>query len=209
MTNVFHTALVSRLDVALANNCSASNEKKMRKLASMLANDKLASMLTEANVDADRLSRAIYACEKVVKFASQAVALNAKDLNENTYAIFRTAINCYRHDVALTKVMIEASISRDVKVDDAVKHIVYSRSIIQTAETIAAQSQTSTDALLTLNIIEVNAAAKNAYSVNLTALAEALANTFKIDTAKVEIEETEEANEEVAAEEIANEEVDA
>lgn len=196
MSNVYHAAIVARLATALENNCSTSNEKKMRKLASMLANEKLATMLDDANVDAERFTRAIYACEKVVKFASQAVALNAKDLNENTYAIFRTAILCYRNDVALTQAMIEASISKDVNVSDELTAFVYRRNIIQTAETIAAQSQTSRDALLTLNIIEARADMKNAYSVNLTALAQALADAFKLDTSKVEIEESEDANEE-------------
>jgi hypothetical protein len=193
MSNVFATAMSARLATALENNCSASNEKKLRKLVTMLSNEKLASMLEDASVDPERLSRAMYACEKVVKFASQAVALNAKDLNENTYAIFRTAILCYRHDVALTQVMIEASISKDVSIDDSVMHLVYRRNLIQTAETIAAQSQTSRDALLTLNIISARADMKNAYSVNLTSLAQALCDTFKLDCEKVEIESENEA----------------
>ncbi|QWY82967.1 hypothetical protein [Rhizobium phage RHph_X66] len=178
-----------RLNAALLNNCSASNEKKLRKLVTMLSNEKLADMLADANVDAERFTRAMYACEKVVKFASQAVTLNAKDLNENTYAIFRTAINCYRNDAVLTQAMIEASISRDVTVDDSVKHLVYVRNIIQTTETIAAQSQTSRDALLTLNIIKHRHDIKNAFSVDLTALASALCAAFKIDCEKVEIED--------------------
>ena len=198
MSNVYHNAIVARLAIAIENDCSASNEKKMRKLAAMLANEKLAAMLEDANVNADRFTRAIYACEKVVKFASQAIALSAKDLNENTHAIFKTAINCYRHNIALTQAMIEASISRDVAIDDNVKHVVYRRSIIQTAETIAAQSQTSRDALLTLNIIEARADMKNAYSVNLTALAQALCDAFKIDSEKVEIEDANEESEDVA-----------
>lgn len=193
MSNVYHKAIEARLATAIANDCSASNEKKIRKLSSMLANEKLADMLADANVDADRFTRAIYACEKVVKFASQAISLQAKDLNENTYAIFRTAINCYRHNVALTQNMIEASISRDITVDDSVKHVVYQRNIIQTAETIAAQSQTSRDALVTLNIIEARADMKNAYSVNLTTLAQALCDTFKIECEIVESEESEAA----------------
>ena len=194
MTNVFAASLAARLDVALANNCSASNEKKMRKLVTMLSNERLADMLTSANVDAERFTRAIYACEKVVKFASQAVALNAKDLNENTYAIFRTAINCYRHDIVLTQAMIEASISKDVSISDDVKHVVYQRNLIQTTETIAAQSQTSRDALLTLNIIKQRHDMKNAFSVDLTELAIALCDAFKIEHAKVEIEQSEEKN---------------
>lgn len=201
MTNVYFAAMTERLNVAIANECSASNEKKLRKLCAMLASDKLAALLASSNIDASRFDRAIYANEKVVKFASQAVAMNAKDLNENTYAIFRTAINCARHNVALTKAMIEASISRDAKVDDANKHIVFQRSIIQTAETIAAQSQTSTDALLTLNIIEARADMKSAYTVNLNALTLALCDAFKIDASIIE----EEANEEEANEEASNE----
>lgn len=193
MSNVYHSAIVARLATALENNCSASNEKKMRKLSTMLANEKLASLLTDASVDAERFTRAIYACEKVVKFASQAVSLNAKDLNENTYAIFRTAINCYKHDMKLTQTMIEASISRDVAIADEHKHVVFQRSLIQTAETIAAQTQTSKDALLTLNILAVDASAKNAYNVNLTALAQALCDAFSIDATKVEIEENDES----------------
>jgi hypothetical protein len=198
MSNEYHSAIVARLSIALTNDCSASNEKKMRKLATMLANEKLADMLAEASVDPDRLSRAIYACEKVVKFASQAVALNAKDLNENTYAIFRTALLCYRNDAPLTQAMIEASISRDLTVDDSLTHLVYRRAIIQTPETIAAQSQTSRDALLTLNIIEARADMRNAYTVNLTSLAQALADAFKLDTAKVEIED-ESSEDDIAA----------
>jgi hypothetical protein len=194
MSNVYQNAIVARLETALTNNCSASNEKKMRKLAQMLANERLADMLVDANVDAERFTRAIYACEKVVKFASQAIALNAKDLNENTYAIFRTAINCYKHDIALTQAMIEASISKDYTVDDTVKHVVFVRNIIQTSETVQAQTQTSRDALLTLNIIEARADMKNAYTVNLTKLAQALCDAFKLDTSKIEVETSEVKN---------------
>lgn len=194
MSNKFHSAIVTRLQTALTNNCSASNEKKMRKLAQMLANERLADMLEDANVDAERFTRAIYACEKVVKFASQAIALNAKDLNENTYAIFRTAINCYKHEIALTQAMIEASISKDYTVDDTVKHVVYVRNIMQTSETVQAQTQTSRDALLTLNIIEARADMKNAYTVNLTKLAQALCDAFKLDTSKIEVETSEVKN---------------
>ncbi|OWZ90378.1 hypothetical protein B9J07_27720 [Sinorhizobium sp. LM21] len=194
MSNVYAINMSARLATAIENDCSASNEKKMKKLVQMLSNERLAEMLTSANVDAERFTRAIYACEKVVKFASQAVALNAKDLNENTYAIFRTAINAYRHDVVLTQAMIEASISRDLTVDDSVKHCVYARNLIQTTETIAAQSQTSRDALLTLNIIKQRHDLKNAYTVELTELAIALCDAFKLDYAKVEIE-TEETEE--------------
>jgi hypothetical protein len=185
--------MTARLALAIENDCSASNEKKMRKLVTMLSNERLSDMLASASVDAERFTRAIYACEKVVKFASQAVALNAKDLNENTYAIFRTAINCYRHDIVLTQAMIEASISRDVTVDDEVKHVVYTRNLIQTTETIAAQSQTSRDALLTLNIIKQRHDLKNAYSVELTDLALALCDAFKIESDKIEDEESEAA----------------
>lgn len=197
MSNVYSEAMFARFQTALAKNCSASNEKKMRKLCTMLDNERLATLLETSNVDASRFDRAIYANEKVIKFASQAVALNAKDLNENTYAIFRTAINCARHNVALTKTMIEASISRDVKVDDADKHLVFQRSIIQTAETIAAQSQTSTDALVTLNVIEARADMKNAYSVNLSALTLALCDAFKIDATVIEVEDANEESDDV------------
>lgn len=193
MSNVYYTAIVARTEVAIANDCSASNKKKLEKLQRMLASDKLAVMLADAEIDAERFTRAIYACEKVVKFASQAVALNARELNENTYAIFRTAINCYVNDVTLTKTMIEASISKDVEISDDVKHVVYRRNVFQTVETINAQSQTSIDALVTLNIIKARADVKNAYSVNLTALAQELCKSFEITCEKAAVEEAEEA----------------
>ena len=182
--NAYHTALVSRIATAKEKNCSASNEKKLNKLASMLSNNELASMLADAKIDAERFTRAIYACEKVVKFASQAIKRDASNLNENTYAIFRTAINAYRANVALTQAMIEASISRDVDVADEHKSIVFRRNIIQTSETIAAQSQTSRDALVTLKIIEARSDAKNTFDVKMTKLAKALCKSFELETAK-------------------------
>lgn len=182
--NIYQNAIEARLAVALENNCSASNQKKMRKLSAMLSSSELASMLEDAKINAERFTRAIYACEKVVKFAAQAVRRDVSTLNENTYAIFRTAINCYRHGVALTQTMIEASISRDVEIAKEVKHLVYRRSLIQTPETVAAQSQTSRDALVTLRILEPKADMKNSYSVKMTKLVRALCKAFELEVGK-------------------------
>ncbi|MCB2406297.1 hypothetical protein ELH80_33590 [Rhizobium ruizarguesonis] len=66
---------------------------------------------------------------------------------------FRAAI-AVANDAVLMQAMIEASISRVITVDGGQKHLVYVRNIIQTTGMIAAQSQTSRDALLTLNIIK-------------------------------------------------------
>lgn len=184
--NTYHNAVVARLALALENNVSASNEKKLRKLALAVSNNEFASYLEDAKVDASELaSNAIYEIEKTIKFASQAIKLNAKDLNANTYAIFRTAINCYKHNVALTQAMIEASISRDIEVADEHKHLVYARNIIQTSETVAAQTQTSRRALLALNIIVEKADQKQAYTVKLSKLTRALAKQFELDVSKV------------------------
>lgn len=185
--NAYAKSINARLATALAANCSASNEKKMRKLA-VMCNDELAQMLEDAKIDAERLTRAIYACEKVIKFASQAVRADAANLNENTFAIFKTAINCYRHDVTLTRTMCEASISRSVSVDDSVKHVVAQRAIIQTSETIAAQTQTSIDALITLKILTVSATSKHAYNVKMTKVARAICKNFELETVKVKAE---------------------
>jgi hypothetical protein len=82
--------------------------------------------------------------------------------------------------------MIEASLSRSIEVGEDIKHLVYQRSVILDDTTIAAQSQTSRDALETLNIITQRADNKQAYDVKLTKLARALCKAFNVECTKVE-----------------------
>ena len=187
--NVYVKALDARIIEAIRKNSSSTNITKLDNMRKKCANDAFATLLASSNVDADRLSRAIYASEKVTKFAYIAIDSTADKLNENTYAIFRTAINCKRENVALTRSMIDASISRSVSVTDDVKHVVYQRNATQDEKTIAAQSQTSLDALKTLNIISESKTLKNVFDVNLTDLSIALCNKFAIEFEKEEIEE--------------------
>lgn len=199
MSNVFTTAFEARIETATANEANASNLKKLRMMRDRCANKEFAKLLRASKVDADRFSRAIYASEKVIKFAYQAIETNVKELNENTYAIFRTALNCAAANVSMTKYDAECAISRDLKVADDKTALVFSRSKIQTAETIAAQSQTSIDALKTLNILADSTEQRNAYTINVTELALAIAHKLKIDISAFEQTEEESAVEEVAA----------
>jgi hypothetical protein len=191
MTNAYVTAFEARIVEATRKNASASNIKKLTKMREACSFQSVVALLDAHEIDADRFSRAIYASEKAVNFVQQAIELNANKLNENTYAIFRTAINCYRHDTVMTKEDARASISRDIVVKDDRKHLVFVRNAIQTVETVNAQHQTSIDALLTLKILTVSNAVKNSYDVHMTDLAQQLCDNLKIDTAKVEIEEDE------------------
>lgn len=184
--NKYVEAIEARYAAAVAKNATKRNLDKLMSIRTMLLNNEFAAMLEDAKVDAERISRAIYANEKVFKFAHQAIKFDAKSLNENTYAVFRTAINCFRHNVVLTKHMIEASLSRSIEVSEDIKHLVYQRSVILDDTTIAAQSQTSRDALETLNIITQRADNKQAYDVKLTKLARALCKAFNVECTKVE-----------------------
>jgi len=180
--NEYVKAIDERLQLALAKNVCAANEKKMQNMKRMLSSERLCNLLRDAKVDANAFSRAIYASEKVVKFATQAIAFDATKLNENTQAIFKTAINCAKNNVEFTKDDACASISKDLNVDENKKAYVFRRNIIQQVSTIAAQSQTSLDALKTLHIISDNAQKKNVYDVNLDSeLTKALCKNFNID----------------------------
>jgi len=179
--NAYQTAFATR--VALAKTtCSASNAKKLDKLSAML-NSELCALLDDAKIDASVFNRAIYACEKLIKFSSQAIKRDASNLNDNAYAAFRTAVNAYRHNAVLTQHMLEASIS-NIAIDDSVKHIVYRRANAVSDATVPAQAQQVRDFLKSLNIIEARADAKHAFNVKMTKLTKALCKSFEIETAK-------------------------
>lgn len=180
--NEYVKALKERIQIAKTKNVSASNEKKMNNMLLMLSSERLCTLLRNAKVNSSAFLRAIYASEKVVKFATQAIAFDATKLNENTRAIFTTAINCAKNNVEFTKDDACASISKDLKIDENKKAYIFRRNIIQQVSTIAAQSQTSLDALKTLHIISDNAQKKNVYDVNLkNELTKALCKNFNID----------------------------
>lgn len=180
--NEYVKALDERIKIAKTKNVSAANEKKMQNMKHMLSSERLCTLLRNAKVNSSAFLRAIYASEKVVKFATQAIAFDATKLNENTHAIFKTAINCAKNNVEFTKDDACASISKDLKIDENKKAYIFRRNIIQQVSTIAAQSQTSLDALKTLNIISENAKKKNVFDVNLDSdLTKALCKNFEID----------------------------
>jgi hypothetical protein len=87
--NKYVEAIEARYAAAVAKNATKRNLDKLMSIRAMLLNNEFAAMLEDAKVDAERISRAIYANEKVFKFAHQAIKFDAKSLNENTYAVFR------------------------------------------------------------------------------------------------------------------------
>jgi len=193
MTNVYTTAFEARILEAKNKNASSSNIKKLEKMRDACSSVAVVEALMSHDVDAERFSRAIYASEKAISMIKQSIELDARNINENTYAIFRTALNCYKHDDVMTKEDARASISRDIIVKDERKHLVFVRQIIQTEQTVNAQHQTSIDALVTLNILSVSKTHKNAYTFNMNELSERLCKNFSLDTEKASVSELEDA----------------
>ncbi|SCW95527.1 hypothetical protein [Ancylobacter rudongensis] len=184
--NAYIAALEARIVVAKEKNASATNIKKLENMIKRFTNDKFVKLMTSAKVDAQRFARAMYASEKVVKFAHQAIVRDASDLNENTYAIFRTAMLHAQSSLELTKSDCEASLSKSRKIADDKSALVYQRNVTQDESTIAAQVQTSIDALKTLNILVDVADKRATYRVNVNKLAKALCEAFDIQSEKVD-----------------------
>lgn len=170
---------------------SASNLKKMNKMIETLStSSELCTLLVDSDVAASVFNRAMYASAKLVFFCAEAVNHKHAHTEETMYNVFRTAINCYRNNEVLYKRDCEASISTHVAVDDARKHLVYVDKF-RDDSTVKAQHQTALDTLRNLNIAVERRDLKDAYDINLNAIAIALCNTFKIDTTLIERDEDE------------------
>ena len=183
LTNEYVKVLNARYERAKNNNVSNSNAKKFERLLLLLSKSSLCELLRINKVDATIFSRALYASEKIIKFALQAVEFNDRDVNENTFAIFRTAINYAKDNQEFTKFDACVAISKNFTLDDKKKQkLVHQRNIIQVQSTIAAQTQTSLAALEALNIIKKSSERHNAYVVNLDSdITKRLCHNFNID----------------------------
>lgn len=183
LTNEYVKVLNARYERAKNNNVSNSNAKKLERLLLLLSKSNLYELLRVNKVDATIFNRAIYAIEKIIKFALQAVEFNDRDVNENTFAIFRTAVNCAKNNKVFTKKDACAAISKDFNIEDEEKkNLIHQRNIIQVQSTIAAQTQTSLAALEALNIIKKSNERRDAYVVNLDKdITKKLCHNFNID----------------------------
>lgn len=179
MTNTFTNAFDTK--IAASTNASASNVKKMQAMRNMLKSEKLAALLQSSNVDAERFTRAIYASEKVIKFAHHAVENTLFKVNDNAVAAFKTAMLCAKNETDLHMHDLECALSRDLKIDETRLAFVYRRNVILDASTIAAQSQQVRDMLKTLNIISADSSRATTFKVNQNTIAQALCATFQID----------------------------
>jgi len=149
-----------------------------------LSNETLANLLKQANVKASEFSKAIYASDKVINFASQAIAFDASRLNEMTYAIFKSAVAFHNNELEFTKQDACAAISSAIKVDDKRKDAILAktrRKLHFTTETIAAQSQTSLSALKSLNILKNSVERRNTYVLNVNDLTKKLCENLNIE----------------------------
>lgn len=183
MSNEFVKVLSDRIEVAKAKDASATNMKKLFALRSMLANETLADLLRKSNIDAERFNRAIYASEKVIKFAHHAVekVIDSASVNENAFAAFKTAMQLHAASLDMTKNDAECAISKDVALrDENKKALVYRRSVILSADTLNAQSQQVIDMLKTLNMLHSDNARATSYKIKRNALADALCEKFNI-----------------------------
>lgn len=187
MTNAFTTAFEARISTAKAKNSTQQNIDKLTKMRDAFSSQALVKLFEDSNIDASRLQdRAIYASEKVVRFAAQAVEHSVALNNQMMYVVFRTAINCYRHNVTMTRDDAKAACLNTL-VSEERKHLVFSRKITVADSTKNAQYQSSVDALLTLNILKQKNA--NEFEVVLNDLAKALCEKLAIDCEKVETAE--------------------
>lgn len=187
MSNSFVVAFEARIQTAVAKNSSASNIARMKKCSQIVADARIEALLNASDVNAERLLRAMYASFKAIELA--AFVIDHKDANaeKNTVAVFRSALRCAAANMTFTKRDAECSVSRDqVITDEAKKNVLFQRNVILDEKTIAAQHQSSLDALVTLNILTKRADAKDAYDVHVNELAKALAHKLSIDMSAFE-----------------------
>lgn len=185
MTNSFVAKFNARIEVAKAKNSTQSNIDKLQKMRDAFNNQAMTELFEASQIDAERFMRAIYASEKVVRFAAQAVNHAYSKNNQMMYVVFRTAINCYRNNESMLLSDAEAACLNTL-VSDERKHLIYSRKSLVAESTKNAQSQTSVDALITLNILTKDNEKINAFKVNFNAIAQALCEKLDIDTSMIE-----------------------
>ncbi|MGV1754866.1 hypothetical protein [Agrobacterium sp. CG674] len=182
MTNTYTTAFASRIKTAIEKNSTKSNIERLQRNQAIVSNQTIAELFTSSQIDASRMLRAMYASFKAIEFA--AIIIDHKDANneKNTYAVFRSVLNCKRANLTFTKRDAICSISRDqVITDEAKKNVLFVRSAILDEKTINAQHQTSIDALVTLNILKKSDTFANAYEININSIAIALAKKLDIE----------------------------
>lgn len=182
MTNAYVSAIDTRIAVAVSKNASAVNIKKLQSLKAMCANEAFAKLLTASKIDAERLNRAIYASEKVIKFAYHAVekTVDFASVNDNAFAAFKTAMQLHAASLEMTKADAEASISKDAKATKDHEAFVFQRSVILSADTLSAQSQQVVDMLKTLRILSTSNARATSYTITRNKLADALCKALQI-----------------------------
>lgn len=163
-----------------------ANNKKIARFAAMFNNAALCDAMQASEIEATRLTRAIYASEKVVRFANCAFVsvIKERDFDDNTFAMFKTAMNFLKaqetdETIVLTFADLKCAISKYTIADEKKKALIFRRSAAYDVEsTISAQSQTSKDALVTLNILQV--ASRDTFKINRNAVADALCKKFAI-----------------------------
>jgi len=163
-SNEYAIAMQARIELAEKKNASASNMKRLHSMLVALSNEALVSLLKQAKVKASEFSKAIYASDKVIKFAQQAIAFDVNSLNEMTYAIFKSAVAFHNNNLEFTKQDACAALSKDIEIKNEAKNKALTRrDNIFSTQTVAAQSQTSLSALKSLNILQDSVEKKNVY----------------------------------------------
>jgi len=189
--NEYAIAMQARIELAKKKDASASNMKRLHSMLVALSNEALVSLLKQAKVKASEFSKAIYASDKVIKFAQQAIAINSSNLNEMTYAIFKSAVAFHNNNLEFTKQDACAAISKSIKIENEAKNKALARrNNIFTTETVAAQSQTSLSALKSLNILQDSVEKKNVYVLNVNDLTKKLCENFKIELVEAKAEKS-------------------
>lgn len=160
--NIFADAI----NALATRDVSATNKARIGALALMVRDDKVRDLLTAANVDPARFNaRALYATEKCIKIvhAMTRDMVSVADLNANAFAAIKSAIVRADADAVITRDDLRASISKDVKHDEA--RAIYRRNALLAGNTLNAQAQQICDMLRTLNV--TREVSKNVFRIDV------------------------------------------
>lgn len=171
--NVYTKAIVT---LSKSKEYSAANKKKIEKLILLSTDERVASALSDAQVDVTRFNaRALYAVEKCVKIVYEATRDTiSASVEKNSFAAIKCAINAMREKETLTKSDIESAILVSAKVDKARAHVVYQRA---TKIDAVAQVQQVIDMMQTLKIAK--SVARDTYEVQDTQLMQLFTEKFE------------------------------
>lgn len=175
------------------NDAKQSNNVKLARVIKMLERDDVQKLLIESNVDAREFDKNVYALSEkasaVIELAAQRVSLRA--VNHTVAAIFATACKIDAAKIDATRDDFKAAISNFSHREKSREVLIErSRDAYDVDSTINAQSSSTVQALLILNMI--SEAKRDTFKLNReNAFTKALADAMSIKLISEESESAE------------------